>query len=164
LLIDKGAALEQFDKARLPELTISYIILSYQCFEMQKGWNPLLLAARGGHETIVHILLCHKADIEAQNGKVLLLSNIYVHPVTVIYIQDQSTPLHIAAREGRSSVVELLLARRASVDAINKVCDHNLDTVNYTHCHLPTGGQNATACVGVPSSRTTDTARIQRQC
>jgi ankyrin repeat protein len=132
---------------------------------MQKGWNPLLLAARGGHETIVHILLCHKADIEAQNGKVLLLSNIYVHPVTVIYIQDQSTPLHIAAREGRSSVVELLLARRASVDAINKVSEqHDHETVHYGHFHIPTGGQNATACVGVPSSRTADIARIQCQC
>ena len=48
-----------------------------------------------------------------------------VDSTTVLDVQTLDTPLHMAAREGRTDTVAYLLqSRQVDVNAVTKVCEH----------------------------------------
>ncbi len=49
------------------------------------------------------------------------LFKLYIHVNTYINVQDNYTPLHFAAYNGHTPVVELLIKLGASIDALTKV-------------------------------------------
>jgi ankyrin repeat protein len=57
-----------------------------------KGWNALIYAATGGHDDVVRYLLAEGAQIDAASA-------------------NGTTALMMAAREGRASTLDLLIAR-----------------------------------------------------
>jgi hypothetical protein len=65
------------------------------------GNTPLHLAAEGGHESVVQLLLNHRANVNAKN-------------------QHGNTPLHVAAERDHEPVVQLLISHKASVGAKNQ--------------------------------------------
>lgn len=67
----------------------------------KKGYTPLILAADGGHEKVVELLLNNGADIEAQSER------------------TKDTALSLACTKGRYEVVELLLKRGANKEHRN---------------------------------------------
>ncbi len=52
----------------------------------------------------------------------MFITTIYL-TIFSSYLQDDSTPLHIAARDGNEAIVESLLDHGASIDLKNKVCN-----------------------------------------
>jgi ankyrin repeat domain-containing protein 17 len=67
----------------------------------KKGCTPLILAADGGHEKIVELLLNHGADMEAQSER------------------TKDTALSLACTKGRYEVVDLLIKRKANLEHRN---------------------------------------------
>jgi len=68
-----------------------------------QGFNPLHLACRGGHTTVVGLLLSRSSELlesKDVSGK---------------------TGLHIASIHGHTHMVEVLLGQGAEIDAIDKV-------------------------------------------
>ena len=69
-----------------------------------EGDTPLHLAARGGHQPVVELLLSLKASTNASNV-------------------NGATPLHFAAGGGHTEIVKMLVARRANPDIVNAMGD-----------------------------------------
>jgi ankyrin repeat protein len=81
------------------------------------GWTPLHLAAAGGHEDVVALLLANKADPKARiNGRIIQILDAPDPPDN---INVDATALHLAAKWGSKEVTQLLLSKGAEVDAIN---------------------------------------------
>jgi ankyrin repeat protein len=62
-------------------------------------------AARAGSELIVKFLIGKGANVNCKNKYLLIANNLMV--------RNNETPLHIAARTGRASMVELLVQNKA---------------------------------------------------
>ena len=56
--------------------------------------------------------------------------------VTVMFLQDQQTPLHLAAREGHISIVKLLLAEGADVNVMDNVVSVWYDPICVLNSYL----------------------------
>ena len=56
-----------------------------------------------------------------QNIQMLTFTPMLILRQSVITLQDGTTPLYIASQEGHTSVVSLLLDKRAAVDLPDKV-------------------------------------------
>ena len=66
-----------------------------------------------------------------------------------MYVQDQCTPLYIAANRGFNEIVRLLLAANANVNSISKVSCHAQEIIMYLTCicyFLCTGTMHSTVC------------------
>jgi ankyrin repeat protein len=98
------------------------------------GMTPLHLAVISSHKETIRLLLCHGADISAQNNlgqtplhlAVKLRHNqnkvsigLLVDAGAPLELQDtlRQTPLHVAAREGCKNTVQILLNSCAYIDA-----------------------------------------------
>ena len=84
---------------------LSVLLLCVGVLSPAKLWaqqtTPLHLAAQGGKEQVVRLLLEKGADIEARD-------------------RTQQTPLHYAAYSGSEKLVRLLLEKGADIEARSK--------------------------------------------
>ena len=97
----------------------------------QNGYSALMMSARDGRTEVVSLLLEAGANTDLQNKVKLctrrcgfgtlctksLLSHSYISVIT----QNGYSALMMAAREGRTEVVSLLLEAGANTDLQNKV-------------------------------------------
>jgi len=102
-----------------------------------KGDTPLHLATRNGHKDVVKLLISARASVNIQNSTgesplCCALSqqlNTSFAEIAVLIIEngadsrmkrnDGATPLHIAAEQGYTKVARSLIAKEASVDAVD---------------------------------------------
>lgn len=95
-------------------------VLKCYFFIISQGFNPLHLACRGGHSTVVGLLLSRSAELlESKDA-------------------SGKSGLHIAAIHGHKQMVEVLLGQGAEIDAIDKVYTGflmNTFIERFNHCH-----------------------------
>ncbi|MHC9539875.1 MAG: ankyrin repeat domain-containing protein [Vulcanimicrobiota bacterium] len=102
-----------------------------------KGDTPLHLATRNGHKGVVELLISARAPVNIQNktGENPLCCalsqqlNTSFAEIAVLLLEngadarmkrnDGATPLHIAAEQGYTKVARSLIAKEASVDAVD---------------------------------------------
>ena len=91
--------------------------------------TPLHKASYNGHTEIVELLLAAGASTDVVDIVSLLI--FYCSATVIMYVcslQRDQTPLHFAAENGHTKVVEQLLAFGASKDVIDKVSFIYLNT------------------------------------
>ena len=87
------------------------------------------IATQEGHYDFVELLIKHNARVNLTTKVSLLqqLSMFVLKAVIHAIIQNDWTPLHVAAQYNRSRVAQLLIDNGANIEAKTKVCSfHNL--------------------------------------
>lgn len=113
---------------------VQQLILRGAGVDGKKGRTPLWIAVRNGRAAIVQLLLDNKAeiDIKGKDGFTPLLYAVYYGNYAIVetLLQDSRgsqqletetggyTPLRLAIAKGQKRVMELLLERGASMDAV----------------------------------------------
>ena len=97
-------------------------------FDVKNGVTPLYIAAQGGHEQVVEILLeKREPNVNLADQVILLIvsfSFFFFHFFIFLFfdVKNGVTPLYIAAQGGHEQVVEILLEKgKPNVDLANQV-------------------------------------------
>ncbi|MBV9575822.1 MAG: ankyrin repeat domain-containing protein, partial [Gammaproteobacteria bacterium] len=107
------------------------------------GATPLFIAVKYGHEKMVDMLLLYKANasiplllddsnrafkmldtplhIAAMTGRKAIVESLLNHVHVNLYCLENYTALHYAAREGHVDIIELLINKKAHVNARSSV-------------------------------------------
>jgi hypothetical protein len=102
----------------------------------------LHLACGGGHRDIVKVLIDHRVDLCPKDNQVDDLHLQSKNPFLLIFFffptEKDSTPLHLACRNGRSEIVHMLLERIENLNLKDNQVDYPffLFDWQFTRTHL----------------------------
>jgi ankyrin repeat protein len=105
---------------------IARLLLDHSPNSQPKDDRHIFIAAQRGHEAIVRLLVDRGADIESYTRKrdASCISEIGYFDE---WIDDNMTPLQLAAQEGHEAVVRLLVDRGADIESRKAKCSTPLE-------------------------------------
>ena len=108
----------------------------------QRGWSPLMEAARGGFKDIVEELAIRGADLNIRTVKMInLISLLFSYcwnpilPTTYSMQEAGESAIHAATVKGHVDVVRILADYRADLNMPNKVWIVHVCAVVILHVH-----------------------------